>query len=78
MPTPQELQALADSIQVSLDAEQQRVTDLLAEKDSTISTLNQTIIDLQAIIDNGGDPTALQGVFDTLTALKTDLEATVD
>jgi hypothetical protein len=77
MATLAEVKALADSLQVSLDAEQQQVADLLAQKDNTIATLNQTIIDLQAIIDSGGDPVALQAIADGLTALKTDLEATV-
>ena len=86
-----DVQDLANSLQASLDIEQQQVTDLtaqkdaliaekdtlIAEKDTTIATLNQTIIDLQAIIDNGGDPVALQAVVDSLTATKADLESTV-
>lgn len=78
MPTLTEIQALADGLQTSLDAEQQRVTDLLTEKDTTIATLNQTIADLIAQQADGGTPEERQAVIDKLTALKTDLEATVE
>ena len=77
MATLAEIKALADSLQVSLDAEQQQVADLNAQKDATIATLNQTIIDLQAIIDAGGSQPELQAIIDTLTATKADLEGTV-
>lgn len=77
MATLAEIQALLTETQNSLDNEQQAVADLNAQKDATIATLNQTIIDLQAIIDQGGDPVALQAVFDSLTSLKADLESTV-
>lgn len=79
MPTLAEIQALLTETQASLDAEQQAVADLNAQKDSTIASLTQTIADLQAIIDAGGgsDPAALQAIFDGLTALKADLEGTV-
>jgi hypothetical protein len=77
MPTLAEIQTLLTETQTSLDAEQQAVSDLNTQKDATIATLNQTILDLQAIIDQGGDPVALQAIFDNLTTLKTDLEATV-
>ena len=40
MPTAAEIKALLDATQVSLDAEQARVAELLAEKDTTIATLN--------------------------------------
>lgn len=77
MPTLAEIQQQANDLQLALDAEQSQVTNLLAEKDNTIATLKQTIVDLQAIIDAGGDPAALQGISDTLTTLKNDLESTV-
>lgn len=84
-------QDLANSLQVSLDAEQQQVADLLAqketliaekdtliaEKDTLIAEKDTTIATLQAIIDSGGDPVALQTLVDTLTATKADLEGTV-
>lgn len=78
MPTLKEIQDLADGLQVSLDAEQARVTELLAEKDTTITTLNQTIADLIAQQADGGTAEERQAVIDKLTALKTDLEATVE
>lgn len=77
MPTLAEIQALADELQTSLDAEQLQVSNLLAEKDNTIATLNQTITELQAIIDAGGDPAQFQAIHDKLTSLKTDLESTI-
>lgn len=78
MPTLQEISAKADELQTSLDAEQQRVSDLLAEKDTTIATLNTTITDLQALVANGGTEEERQALLDKLTTLKTDLEATVE
>lgn len=78
MPTLKEIQELADATQVSLDAEQQRVADLLAEKDTTIATLTQTIADLEAAQGDGGTPEERQAVIDKLTSLKADLEATVE
>jgi hypothetical protein len=78
MPTLKEIQDLLTETQSSLDTEQSRVKELSDEKDATIVTLNQTILDLQAIIDNGGDPVALQAIFDGLTTLKNDLESTVE
>lgn len=77
MPTLAEIQAVADSLQTSLDVEQQQVATLLAEKDNTITTLNQTIADLEAAQGDGGTAEERQAVIDKLTALKTDLEATV-
>lgn len=84
MPTNAEIKALADSLQVSLDAEQQQVKDLLAEKDATnealqanIVTLNETITTLTAQVADGGTAEERQAIIDTLTALKTDLEETV-
>ena len=84
MPSNAEIKALADSLQVSLDAGQQQVKDLLAEKDATnealqanIVTLNETITTLQAQVADGGTPEERQEIIDTLTALKTDLESTV-
>jgi len=76
MPTLKEIQALADSLQVSLDAEQQQVKDLLDQNTATIATLNETIAALQASQADGGTPEERQAVIDKLTATKTDLEAT--
>jgi len=68
-----ELQQLATDLQTSLDAKQ----DQIAAK---IAADKQTIADLQAIIDAGtGNATTdaqLQGVIDSLTASKADLEGT--
>ena len=77
MATLAEIQALLTETQTSLDAEQQAVADLNAQKDATIATLNQTIADLIAAQADGGTPEERQAVIDSLTALKADLEATV-
>jgi len=77
MPTLAELSAKVDDLQTSLDTEQQQVTDLLAEKNATIETLNGTITDLQALVEAGGTEAERQEIVDKLTALKADLEATV-
>lgn len=78
MPTLKEIQDLLDATQVSLDAEQARVKELSDEKDATIVTLNQTIADLIAAQGDGGTPEERQAVIDKLTALKNDLESTVE
>ena len=78
MPTAAEIKALLDATQVSLDAEQARVAELLAEKDATIATLNQTIADLITQQADGGTPEERQAIIDGLTALKADLEGTVE
>ncbi len=72
-----EIQALADQLQVSLDAEQAQVADLLAQKDATITTLNETIATLTSQVAEGGTAEERQAVVDKLNALKTDLESTV-
>lgn len=84
MPTLKEIQDVADSLQTSLDEEQQQVADLLAEKDATnaalqanIVTLNETITTLQGQLADGGTTEDRQAVLDKLTALKADLESTV-
>lgn len=77
MPTLEEISAKADELQTALDAEQQQVTDLLAQKDSTIATLDATIIDLQSQVADGGTAEQRQAILDKLTTLKTDLETTV-
>lgn len=78
MPTLEELSAKVDEVQAALDAEQQQVADLLAQKDATIVTLNETITELQGQIADGGTTEQRQAVLDKLTALKADLEATVN
>jgi len=75
-----ELSLKVDDLQIALDSEQADVTTLNNQKDATIASLNQTVIDLQAIIDAGGgvDNTAeIQAVLDKVQALTTDLQATV-
>lgn len=76
-PTPAELSAKVDELQTALDTEQQQVSELLAEKNSTIETLNSTITDLQAQVADGGTPEERQAILDKLNSLKTDLESTV-
>lgn len=78
MPTIEELSAKVDEVQTSLDAEQQQVADLLAEKNSTIETLNGVVADLQQQLTDGGTTEQRQAVLDKLNALKADLEATVE
>lgn len=78
MPTIDELSAKVDEVQTALDAEQQQVKDLLAEKDQTIETLNGVITDLQGQVADGGTTEQRQALLDKLTALKTDLESTVE
>ena len=76
-PSVAELSAKVDELQTALDAEQQQVADLLDEKNTTIDTLNQTIVDLTAQLADGGTPEERQAVLDKLNSLKSDLEATV-
>lgn len=86
MATPKlsDIQALADSLQVKLDAEQQQVADLFAAKDADnaakqviIDGLNTTIETLTEQVADGGTTEERQAVVDKLTALSADLEATV-
>lgn len=77
MPTLEEISAELDTVKESLDAEQQQVADLLAQKNATIATLEQTIADLQQSNADGGTPEQRQAVLDKLIALKADLESTV-
>ncbi|MDI3349712.1 hypothetical protein [Mycoplasmopsis arginini] len=72
-----EIQALADSLQVSLDQEQQQIADLLAQKQATIDQLNATITELQGLVADGGTTEQRQALLDQLTATKADLESTV-
>lgn len=73
-----EIKALQEQTQVSLDAEQARVAELLAEKDATIATLGTTITSLEALVAAGGTEEQRQAILDGLTTLKADLEATVE
>lgn len=77
MPSLQELSDKVDSLQVALDLEQQQVADLLAEKDTTITTLGETITSLEAVVASGGTEAERQAILDKIDSLKTDLEATV-
>jgi DNA-binding MarR family transcriptional regulator len=77
MPTLAEISAKADELQTALDAEQQQVATLLAEKDATIATLGETITELEAQIVDGGTTEERQALLDKLIALKDDLESTV-
>jgi len=77
MPTIEELSAKADELQTALDAEQQQVKDLLAQKDATITSLNEAITDLQGQVADGGTTEQRQALLDKLNGIKTDLESTV-
>lgn len=74
MPTLQELSDKVSEVQAALDAEQQQVADLLAQKDATITTLNATITQLQT---EGGTEEGRAAVLAKLVAMKADLEGTV-
>ena len=76
-PTLAEISAKADELQTALDAEQQQVKDLLAQKDATIATLGETITGLEALVAEGGTAEDRQALLDKLIAAKDDLEATV-
>lgn len=83
-PTLEEIQAKVTELQTALDAEQQQVKDLLAEKEATntalqanIVTLNETIASLESQLADGGTPEARQAVLDQLNSVKADLESTV-
>lgn len=67
-----ELTAKVSELEISVDTEQQQVTDLVAQKDKTIA-------DLQAIIDNGNPDSTpeIQAVLDKVQSVITDFEATV-
>lgn len=76
--TLEEISAKADELQIALDAEQQQVADLLAEKDATIGTLEETIAELQAQQGSGGTPETRAAVLEKLNGLLTDLKSTVE
>lgn len=81
MPTLAELSAKVDELQVALDAEQQQVADLLAQKQATNDALTQNITDLTAANDqlkaSGGTDSDRQAVSDKIDAVITDLKGTV-
>lgn len=77
MPNLQELSAKVDELQLSLDSEQQQVADLLAAKESAITSLTETVTALQLLVADGGTAEERQAVLDKLNATKTDLEGTV-
>ena len=74
MPTLQELSDKVSEVQTALDVEQQQVADLLAQKDATITTLNETIAQLET---EGGTEEGRAAVMAKLVAMKDDLEGTV-
>jgi septal ring factor EnvC (AmiA/AmiB activator) len=65
-----DLTAKVDALQASLDAEQQQIADAIA-------ALNQSIIDLQAMVADGGTVEERQALADKLDAIKADLEGTI-
>lgn len=78
MATLQELQDKVAELQVSVDAEQAQIQQLLDTQNNTIAQLNQQIADLQALVDAAPTPEQLQSVVDGLQAIKTDIEGTVE
>jgi hypothetical protein len=77
MPTLLEIQTLADELQVALDAEQEQVAALLAQKEAANIALQETIVGLEALVAEGGTAAERQALLDKLVATKADLEATV-
>ena len=67
----QELTELVDSLQVSLDAEQEQI--IIA-----IQGLTQQVQNLTDIIATGGTPEQLQMIADKINTIKTDLEGTIN
>lgn len=65
-----ELQAQVAQLQADLDAEQQQIADAIA-------ALNQTIVDLQAMVAEGGTAEERQALADALTAISDDLKGTI-
>lgn len=70
MPTLAELNDKVDELQTALDAEQEQVQ-------SAISTLEQTVADLQAQQSDGGTPEERQAILDKVNSVITDLKGTI-
>lgn len=70
MATLAELSAKVDELQTKIDAEQQQVQNAL-------TTLNQTVADLQALIVDGGTAEERQAILDKLNSAIADLETTI-
>ena len=77
MPTLEEISAKADELQIALDAEQQQVADLLALKEAAITSLTETVTNLEALVAEGGTAEQRQVVLDKLNGTLTDLQGTV-
>lgn len=82
-----DLNAKADALQVSLDAEQEQLAALLATNAQVVTDLNTRIAELQAIIDAGGSATpeqlqalsdGIKTATDKLDTTKADLEGSVE
>lgn len=65
-----ELTAKVDALQVALDAEQDQIV-------AAIAALQQTVVDLQALVVDGGTPEQRQALADKLDAVVADLQATI-
>lgn len=76
-PTLEEISAKADELQIALDAEQQQVADLLALKEAAITSLTETVTNLEALVAEGGTAEQRQAVLDKLNGTLTDLQGTV-
>lgn len=70
MASIQQLNDKLDELQVSLDNEQAQILDAIA-------ALEQTILDLQAIVADGGTEAERQALLDKMDAIKADLESTI-
>jgi hypothetical protein len=76
MPTLQELSAKVDELQTALDEEQQQITDLTAQKDAAIASLETVVVDLTAQLADGGTSEERQAILDKLNLTITDLKST--
>lgn len=70
MPTLAEVSAKVDELQTALDAEQVQIADAIA-------ALQTTVTDLTAQVVSGGTEADRQAVVDKISAVITDLQATV-
>ncbi len=70
MATLAELNAKVDELQGVIDTEQEQVAAALA-------TLNQTVVDLQALVASGGTEAERQAILDKVVSAIDDLKTTI-
>lgn len=77
MATLEELQAKLAELQETVDAEQAQIAELVAGQQSTITSLEAQIADLQAMVATAPTPEQIQSVIDGLETIKSDIAGTV-